>query len=176
MLLWKLPDNKFLAFIPKTGSTAWAQSILDKYYPELKQKQIEASTPSGETASAQYLIPHIKHFPENATVYGIFRNPIERFKSGSATLGSNINKNIQSLNDKKVNIHIKSMNDMFGKNLQKINWFKYETDLQKLAKTLSLDSTPMQINVTKNKIKLNENQLEKLNVYYKKDIEFYQKL
>ena len=68
------------------------------------------------------------------------------------------------------------MNDMFGKNLQKINWFKYETDLQKLAKTLSLDSTPMQINVTKNKIKLNENQLEKLNVYYKKDIEFYQKL
>ena len=176
MLFWKLPDNKFMAFIPKTGSTAWGQAILDKYYPELKQKQARASTPSGETASPQFLIPHVRKIPEGATVYGIFRDPIERFKSGSVAIGSNINKNIQSLHDKKPNVHIKSMTDMFGDDLNKITWIKYESKLADLVKLINLDKMPLPMNVTKNKIRWNGNQLAQLQEAYKADIEFYNKL
>lgn len=180
MLFWKLPDNKYLAFIPKTGSTAWSQAILEQFYPDLKPKQLGATTPSGEIASCQYIIPFVKKVPAEGEVYGIFRDPIERFKSGSIAISNNINKNIDSLKNSKVNIHIKSMHDMFGEDINKIQWFKYETDLPKLYKAISLNKMPRQENTTnvslKKKIKFNAKQLEKLNLYYKADMEFYNKL
>lgn len=178
MLFWKLPDNKFFAFIPRSGSTAWGQAILDTFYPELKIRQMHATTPNGELAKPQFFIPHTRR-PEGE-IFGIMRDPIERFKSGFSRAAKSSKKEdfLSSLTKQKlVNIHIKPITDQFGKYIDEIKWYDYDNKLKQLATDIGLTNVPSILNKsTETKPTLTESDLSVLNEFYAKDITLYNKI
>ena len=176
MLFWKLPENKFLAFIPRTGSTAWGQAILDKFYPEERIRQQRADTPNDDLAIPQYFIPNERN--PIGTVMGVIRNPIERFKSGfsRAAHGKTVDEFIADMQtSKNLNIHIRPVTTQFELFKGEIKWYKYESGLADLAKDIGLDSVPEIQNESDENDKplLTEEQIQKLNVIYAKDIALY---
>ena len=179
MLFWKLPENKFLAFIPRTGSTAWGQAILDKFYPKDKIRQQKTDTPDNTLAIPQFFIPSERD--PKGTVFGVIRNPIERFRSGfsRAAHGKTVDEIIAVMQTSKViNIHIRPITSQFESFKGEIKWYKHESGLIDLAKDIGLDSVPDIQNESdeNDKPTLTEEQIQKLNVVYAKDIELYNSL
>jgi hypothetical protein len=183
MLYWKLPNNKFMAFVPRTGSTAWGQAILDQFYPDEKLKQQRAVGPNNDLAGPQYFIPNESEPPIDAEILGVIRNPIERFRSGfiRAANGRNIDQFISDLlsgKDKSVNVHIRPVVQQFDDYLSIIKWHKYETDLPALAAAIGLSGVPSLSNESNQEDKpdLSSDQIEKLQQYYADDIALYNSL
>jgi hypothetical protein len=180
-MFWKLPNNKLFAFVPRSGSTAWAQAIVDTFYPELQKKQHRVATPSGEPGLPQFVLERVR-FPKEGELYGILRDPIERFKSGySRAVGTNVSTDdfIKSLkNSKNVNAHIKPITSAFSRNCETIKWYIYETQLEQLAKDLGLAKIPEVKNKSPENAKptLSDVQVNLLKEFYAKDIELYNKV
>mgnify|MGYP000854471003 CR=1 FL=1 len=177
MKYWKLPNNKSLAFVPRAGSTAWSQAIMEQFYPYLLQTQKNTLVPSGkERASAQFILPF------DVDPYGqahiVLRNPIERFISGYSRAANNmtVDELIDFLinnEDSQVNVHIRRIIDQFG-DLTGIKMYKWETDLEQLRIDIGLYSVPtLNISEPNSKPTLTNNQIEKLNQYYADDIRLW---
>jgi hypothetical protein len=181
MLFWKLPNDKYLAFIPRTGSTAWGQAILDAFYPAEKIKQENATTPDGELAGPQYVIPKSRD-PQSGQLLGVIRNPIERFRGGfsRAAKGRTVDDLLADLKvgNNPVNIHIRPVTVQFAKQINNIKWYVYETQLADLAKDIGLSSVPDSRNESDEADKpiLNDSQLSELNAYYADDIALYNRI
>ena len=180
MIFWILPNKKNLAFIPRTGSTAWGQTVLDTFYPNDRARQEHASTPDDELAIPQYFIPHTRN-PEGVLL-GISRNPLERFRSGftRAANGRTVDELIADLvsgKERPVNIHIRPVSIQFGKYLDKMKWFSYESGLADLAKEVGLDKLPETLNESslEDKPVLNDTQKSKLQELYAEDFKIWNK-
>lgn len=172
-----------MAFIPRTGSTAWGQAILDSFYPEDKLQQQRAIGPNNDLVSPQYFIPHEFNPPINAEILGVIRDPIERFRSGFTRAAKNrtISQFIADLlagNDVPVNVHIRPITQQFSEYISIIKWYKYETDLATLAADIGLFSIPDVSNESnkEDKPNLNNIQIKKLQQYYAEDIALYNSL
>lgn len=177
MLFWKLPNNKFFTFVPRSGSTAWAQAILDTFYPELKSRQCHANTPNHKLAKPQFFIPHTRR--PDGEILGIIRDPIERFKSGfsRAAHGASTSDFITSLTHQRlVNTHIRPITTQFKGFVDKIKWYCYDTQLKQLATDIGLSDVPAALNRSIDaKPTLTDADLSILNEFYAKDIELYNK-
>lgn len=179
MLFWKLSDKKYFAFIPRSGSTAWGQAILDKFYPELKKKQLRANTPNHKLAKPQFFIPHTRRPEKDAEILGVVRDPIERFKSGysRAAFGAIPHGLILELPQQKlINIHIRPLSIQFKNYIDQIKWYCYDNQLKQLATDIGLSDEPDILNKSDIKPTLSEVDLELLNTFYAKDIELYNKV
>lgn len=181
MLFWILPNNKYFAFIPRSGSTAWGQAILDTFYPEFKKRQLRANTPNHKLAKPQFFIPHTRRPDvENGEILGIIRDPIERFKSGfsRAAHGTSTSNFINTLSHQRlINAHIRPISDQFGKYVETIKWYCYDNQLNQLATDIGLSDLPATLNKSIDvKPTLSNNDLSVLNEFYAKDIELYNKV
>jgi hypothetical protein len=198
MQFWNLPDNKYMAFIPRTGSTSWAQGIIDNFYPDVKAKQDHAARSKGSSKhdGVQFLLPYTNKPPKDAVIVGVIRNPIDRFLSGfsRAFQGESVdqaiakieenskgnynnwgrNKNT-AINYSKINMHISSVSHEFKEYKDQIKWFCYETQLEDLAAFIGLDAVPKRLNQSKPNSKpvLTDEQIAKLNEIYSDDIKLY---
>ena len=191
MLFWKLPNDKKMAFIPRTGSTAWARAILDKFYPELKYKEDKINLPQGKKLIPQFIMPS-EQLPSNINpqiagiskdqIVGITRDPIERFRSAfsklkSGTIDEAISKVKAAKNFKMVNVHIRSIIDTFGETTKFIKWYAYEKDLESLAIDIGLGEVPAKINVsTDRKPDLTPSQVKALREIYADDIKLHEEV
>lgn len=176
MKFWSLPNNKSLAFIPRTGSTAWSNALAEKYFPYLIKKQLASAKPAEKEAPMQLILPTTPAMVGEVCV--VLRNPIERFKSGfsRAARGKSVDDVIDMLNSHApVNAHIKRVTDNLRAGVRLYRW---EQDLDILATTLGLSSTPKSSNVSNEEDKptLTDEQIEALNVYYAKDIAIWKSI
>lgn len=183
MLYWKLPNKKYMAFIPRTGSTAWGQAILDQFYPAESLRQKRAVGPKNDLAGPQYFIPHEYEPPMDSEILGVIRDPIERFRSGftRAAQGRTISQFIADLlagNENPVNIHIQSIAQQCEEYVSVIKWYKHETDLAALAADIGLSGVPNISNESNesDKPNLNNIQIKNLQQYYADDIALYNSL
>jgi len=184
MLFWKLPNEKQMAFIPRTGSTAWAQTIIDKLYPELKHVQDNTHMPKGTKAKPlpQFILPSERrpHYRNAGQLVAVTRDPIERFRSAFSrlkceTVDEAIAKIKAAKNVKQVNIHVRSVTENFREASRMIKWYAYEQDLGTLAVDIGLGQIPAKINVsTEEKPSLSRNQLLALREIYAADIKLHQ--
>ena len=180
MLFWKLPNDKYLAFIPRHGSTAWGQAILDEFYPAESKKQSHAATPDGKRAGPQYFIPSDRR-PKSGQLLGVMRDPIERFRSGfsRAANGRTVDQLIDDLlanKDNPINIHIEPVSSLFEGYVNKMKWYHYETGLENLATDIGLSEMPEIQNRSNpnEKPNLTDAQIVKLQTYYADDMALYQ--
>ena len=180
MIFWILPNGTNLAFIPRTGSTAWAQAILDTFYPEEEKKRKQTHCPKdSDEAAPQFFVPSTR-FPEGNLV-GVIRDPIERFRSGfsKAAKGRSVDVLTTDLilgKDHPVNVHIRKVSDQFSDYINDIKWYKYETDLEMLAKDLGLAKVPDPANESEEATKpvLTDGQIAKLKQYYSADMKIWE--
>lgn len=176
MRFFILPDGDQLAFVPRTGSTAWANAIINKYYPELKTKLDSLNTPLGRKASPQFILPATDTaFPD--AVHLVIRDSIERFKSGftRSANGKSVDQVIDDLlTGKTANIHIRRLTDQFS-TLEGFKMYRWEFDLEQLAFDLGLDGVPPIENESGDGEKpiLTDSQISKLKLYYADDISIY---
>ena len=186
MLFWKLPNEKKMAFIPRTGSTAWAQAIMDKLYPELKHVQENVHMPKGTKGKAlpQFILPSERR-PQchNAgQLVAVTRDPIERFRSAFSrlnceTVDEAIAKIKAAKHVKLVNIHIRSVTENFLEASRMIKWYAYEKDLAALAVDIGLGEVPAKINVsTETKPDLTREQVKALREIYAADIKLHEEI
>ena len=185
MLFWKLPNEKKMAFIPRTGSTAWAQTIIDKLYPELKHVQDNTHMPKGTKVKPlpQFILPSERRLQHNdvGQLVAVTRDPIERFRSAFSrlnceTVDEAIDKIKAAKHAKQVNIHIRSVTENFKDASRMIKWYAYETDLEALAIDIGLEDMPARLNVsTEEKPSLSRNQLLALREIYAADITLHEK-
>jgi hypothetical protein len=185
MIFWKIPNGKKMAFIPRTGSTAWGQAILEKYYPNLKDVQTKAHMPKGMKPSAfipQFLIPNDQK-PLSVSInelVAVTRDPIERFRSAFSRLNSEtvdeaIEKIKAAKNIKEINIHVRPVAENFAPVAKAIKWYAYEQDLEKLAIEIGFEDIPARLNVsTEEKPSLSRNQLQALREIYAADIKLHE--
>ena len=186
MLFWKLPNEKKMAFIPRTGSTAWAQTILDKLYPELKHVQENVHMPKGIKVKAlpQFILPSERRLQHNdvGQLVAVTRDPIERFRSAFSrlkceTVDEAIDKIKAAKHVKQVNIHIRSVTENFIEASRMIKWYAYEKDLESLAIDIGLGEVPAKINVsTEPKPDLTPSQIEALREIYAADIKLHEEV
>lgn len=186
MLFWKLPNEKKMAFIPRTGSTAWAQTILDKLYPELKHVQENVHMPKGTKAKAlpQFILPSERRpqYHNAGQLVAVTRDPIERFRSAFSrlnceTVDEAIAKIQAAKNVKLVNIHIRPVTENFIEASRMIKWYAYEKDLESLAIDIGLGEVPAKINVsTEPKPDLTPSQIEALKEIYDADIKLHEEI
>lgn len=176
------PYGVYLAFIPRSGSTAFARAILNQYYPELLPRLTNCDFPPGRTEVApQFICPSV-NFPEpNGTIIALIRDPIERFKSGfsRASKGRSIQEVIDSLINKTenvVNIHIAKQSDRI-KFVENIILYKFPIAIEAVANELGLIEIPPQENESLDgeKPELSPEQIIQLQNYYSEDIELYNK-
>jgi hypothetical protein len=191
MLFWKLPNDKKMAFIPRTGSTAWARAILNKFYSELKDKEDKINLLQGKKLIPQFIIPseqlpsiinpQIAEISKDQIV-AIIRDPIERFRSAFSRLNcETVDEAIAKIKAAKsfkiVNPHIRSVNDTFGETTKLIKWYAYEKDLAALAIDIGLGEVPAKINVsTEEKPSLSRNQVKALREIYAADIKLHEEI
>ena len=144
-MLWKLPNGTLMAFVPRTGSTAWAQAIINKFYPDLKAKQAHMARPDGfdpsELPMPQFVLPQETHPAKDAKIVGAMRNPIDRFLSGYSRAAGDLSVDdfiAQIDQPGKLNIHIRPVTDLTNR-YPNIQWYCYETKLADLATAIGLD-------------------------------------
>ena len=180
MRFWILPNGTNLAFIPRTGSTAWAQAILNTFYPENEKQRNQTHCPKdADEAAPQFFVPSTES--PKGILLGVIRNPLERFRSGfsKAAKGRSVDKFTTDLilgKDYPVNIHIRKVSDQFSDYLANIKWYKYETDLETLATDLGLSSVPAPANESEEATKpvLTNGQEAKLKQYYAADMKIWE--
>lgn len=183
MLFWKLPNDKKMAFIPRTGSTAWARAILNKFYPELEIREKNLHLPKGKKLAPQFLVPsEIIQIDTNNQIVGVTRNPIERFRSAFSKLNyQTVDEAIAKIKSAKslkmVNAHIRSVSDTYGETIKLIKWYAYEKDLEALAIDIGLGEVPAKINVsTDRKPDLTPSQVKALREIYAADIKLHEEV
>ena len=181
-----------MAFVPRTGSTAFAQSILDKFYPNEKSQQVFTVKPAGSKnlVLPQYFIPSVTKLNSSDVVVATMRHPIERFKSGCSralngndvTITKNVDYLISSLfstrNKMNIDLHIRPVTHQFQKYMSNITWYCYESKLADLATAIGLDSVPSTNNASdlSQKPNLTLNQIMGLNEFYADDLALYNSL
>jgi len=185
MIFWKIPNGKKMAFIPRTGSTAWGQAILETYYPYLKDVQTKSHMPEGIKPSAlipQLLLPHDK-YPLSTSInklVAVTRDPIERFRSAFSRLNSKtVDEAIEKIKAakyfKQINIHVRPVTLNFATVAKAIKWYAYEQDLDKLAIEIGLKEIPARLNESKEeKPSLTRNQVKALREIYAADIKLHE--
>jgi hypothetical protein len=175
------PYGVSLAFIPRSGSTAFARALLNQYYPELLPLLINCSFPPGRTEVApQFICPSVGTPGTNDIAIALIRDPIERFKSGfsRAANGRSVQQVIDDLinkTEKVVNIHIAKQNDRIKYVNNNILLYKFPYAIEAVANELGLIQVPPQENESPDgdKPELTQDQINQLLVYYSEDMTLF---
>jgi hypothetical protein len=179
MLYWILPNGSNLAFVPRTGSTAWATAILTQFYPGQLAKWQAQSAPAGyDAAPIQFFVPPSKD-PAAGALLAVTRNPLDRFCSGfsRAANGLTVDELIAKLRDGTCkNLHVWRISDQIPSNqLSRVQWYRWDRDLPALATACGLSAVPSLANDSDpaNKPVLTDAQVALLQTYYAADIATY---
>lgn len=176
------PYGICLAFIPRSGTTAFSRALLNQYYPELLPRLTDCDFPPGRTEVApQFICPSINFPGPNDTSVALIRDPIERFKSGffRASKGRSVQEVIDSLinkTEKVVNVHIAKQFDRI-KYVENIILYKFPIAIEAVANELGLIEIPPQENESpeNEKPELSPEQILQLQQYYAEDIVLFNK-
>jgi hypothetical protein len=175
MNYFKTPSNKYLAFIPRSGSTSFARAIINQFYPELLPR-LEKKHPNKTDPKPQFICPS-SSFPDGDT-YALIRDPVERFRSGfsRANFGRTVDEVIEDLfrGECIMNVHIEPQSDRI-KYQNDIKCFKFPEGINALSEALGM-TPPEQENESEDgeKPNLTQKQIDNLRKYYFKDVELYE--
>jgi hypothetical protein len=186
---WILPNGINLAFIPGVfpgacdiglGNVLWAQAILDAFYPERAKKHnnFKPIIANRNQAAAYFFVPTTAD--PKGTLLGVFRHPIERFRSWFFEAAKNrpVDSFVESIvtgKEKHINAHIRKVS-IFGDIIKKVKWYRCERDLEALAKAIGLSKMPDMNGPEQPKVDLTDDQIAKLTQYYADDIAIWKKI
>lgn len=161
----QLPNNVVFLWIPRTGSTSIAKSILEQHYPE--RLNIPVSMSKNVETAWQRLLPKANSI-KGQRIIALIRNPEDRFISACARTGLSIDEGLKS-----EDIHFCSVSK-FARGYN-VEWFSFPDRIDDALKALSLQGVK-HLNKSIVKPAITSEQQEKIRERYKDDFAIFDSL